>query len=137
VQICDYISRQASRASYTNRTERHGREYRHVRRRLISTVALERLVDLPAICVELDELASASPRSREPVGAVTSARRRIFTTASIRRYEGAQRSAGAHRARPSCEHLRGLETLPRVTFTAAPLRVVGMGTLPCARSQRA
>jgi arylformamidase len=182
VRICDYLTREASRANYTN-----GAEFQIGRIDMVANtgtyvdvpfhrfadgddldrVALERLAELPAICIDLDELPSLRGRSlRGTAVLVRTGWSRHFGTPAY--FTGhpfvptaeayALRDAGvalvgidAHNiddtsARndrpvhtallgagiPICEHMRGLDQLPSdgFTFTAAPPRVVGMGTFP-------
>lgn len=180
VQICDFITREASRASYAG-----GAEFQIGRIDMVANtgtyvdvpfhrfadgddldrVALDRLAELPAICVDLDELASLDKRSLRGMAVlVRTGWSRHFATPAY--FHGhpfvptalalALRDAGValvgidshniddtaarndrpvHTALlgagiPICEHMTALDQLPRdgFTFTAAPPRVVGMGT---------
>jgi arylformamidase len=180
VRICDYLTREASRASYTG-----GAEFQIGRIDMVANtgtyvdvpfhrfadgddldrVALDRLAELPAICIDLDELPSLDKRSLRGMAVLvrTGWSRHFGTPAYFTGHPfvptaeaQALRDAGValvgidshniddtaarndrpvHTALlgagiPICEHMRGLDQLPRdgFTFTAAPPRVVGMGT---------
>jgi kynurenine formamidase len=180
VQICDYLTREASRERYTG-----GGEFQIGRIDMVANtgtyvdvpfhrfadgddldrVALDRLAELPAICVDIDELPALRKRSLRGMAVLvrTGWSRHFGTPAYFRDHPFvptaealALRDAGValvgidshniddtatrnerpvHTALlgagiPICEHMRGLEQLPSdgFVFTAAPPRVVGMGT---------
>jgi arylformamidase len=180
VRICDYLTREASRGSYTG-----GAEFQIGRIDMVANtgtyvdvpfhrfadgddldrVALDRLAELPAICIDLDELPSLDKRSLRGMAVlVRTGWSRHFGTPAYFTAHPFVPTAEAHALRdagvalvgidshniddtaarndrpvhtallgagiPICEHMRGLDQLPRdgFAFTAAPPRVVGMGT---------